>query len=138
MGRQTYVWPFTFSTPANTNTTAPLITVVNLGDIWCDSVELDIPPGNKGLAGILLTNNLTYSKGASSFVPWSTPYTYILADNLLLKYPIGAELPGAFAIWTYNTDVLEHLVQVRILGYYMTQAPANSTVQPVAQLPVSA
>jgi hypothetical protein len=134
MGQQNYVWQQQITVPANRPTSNPLITEVNLGDVWIDSVEIDIPPGNKGLAGIFLAMETSHVNNPTTWLPFGAPATWILADSELLKYKVGVEMPGAWGIWQYNTDVVSHLMQIRIEGYFMVQAPANSSVQPVAQL----
>lgn len=138
MGQETYVWQKQITVPKNTPGTAPLITVVDLGDVWVDSVEIDIPPGNKGLAAIMLADETSHVTNPTAWLPFGYPASWILADSQLLRYNVGVEKSGKWGIWQYNTDVVNHLMQIRIIGYYMVQAPPNSSNVQLAQIPISA
>lgn len=129
MGQATYVYPVTFTIPANVTAAVPHVVTPKLGNIWIDSIEIHVPPGNKGLSGIYVTNN------GVAILPWATPPVWLQADAEVLRYDIDVEVDTLLQVFTYNTDVQAHLVQLRVIGRPMVvQNPttAATAITPIA------
>jgi hypothetical protein len=128
----TYVWQSAVTVAANRVATNPLKVSPLLGDIWLDKVHIRIPPGPKGNTGVSIVN------AGVGIVPFGGNPTFMLADDELLEYDVGAEVNNGLQVWTYNTDVTAHTIQVRWIGRPMSVENLSSTPQPISALALSA
>jgi hypothetical protein len=125
MGMGTYVYPQSITIPANTASTSPHIVTPGIGDIWLDDIEFSTPSGNAGLVGFYVANN------QMAICPFASPAVWLLSQDETLRYPIGVEVSTGLAIYTYNTDIQVHLLQVRLIGRPMVlQNPSSTQIAP--------
>ena len=61
--------------PPGTTSDAPYTQQISLGDVWLYTVEVRIPPGPSGLAGIQVVSNGT------TVVPWTDDVGWLIGEN---------------------------------------------------------
>lgn len=100
---------FDIVTPAGTTAALPLTTAMTFDRGIVERIEVLIPPGPSGLVGFRIVHS------GDVIIPRDRS-KWIVADNEVIKweledYPTGS----AWSMRTYNTDVYEHTLYVRIL-----------------------
>jgi len=120
------LWPLTVTVPPNTPATAPLITPWALADANLDYIEIIVPDGNSGTAGIAV-----YWSG-TQIIPWGTD-SWLITNNEKIHIPVGSYITiSGLAVWAYNTGIFPHTFYLRAHVTYtttpvVTEAPAIGT-----------
>lgn len=102
-----------------------------IGDIWIDSIEVQIPSGHNGLTGLYVADSGT------PILPYSQTPVFLIATDRTLEYDVGNEFGATLTIVTYNQDVFPHTHYVRISGRYMVNQASSTSDAPVDILPIS-
>lgn len=106
MATRTYALSVTI--PAGTQQSNPQVTPWVTEDNQIDRIELLIPPGNNGLAGIRVM------KGDTQLIPWGTG-TWIVGNGTDHYWPIGAYLATSdMTIQAYNMGAYPHTFYLRM------------------------
>jgi poly(A) polymerase Pap1 len=113
--------------PANN----PLVSRPLIGNIWLESVEIQVPAGHMGQTGIVIRNNGT------QIVPWSATPHFIIVNNAILHYNIGVEVDTRLAVATFNTDAFVHTFYLRFFGIPMNLVNARLNPAIVPLVPVA-
>jgi hypothetical protein len=114
-------------TPAGTEDTAPLTTDLNWRQGYPVRLELRFPPGPSGLVGIQLLHS------GEVVVPHDKT-EWLITDNEPVIWPLdGFPYNAKYAIRSYNLDVYDHTVQVRML---FNEVAAQQIV-PIATIPIN-
>lgn len=111
---------------------APVTTAINVGDIWCYSVDIEVPPGPGGQMGFYMTYANT------QIVPWSQTPFFLVVDDFKHTFPVNAELGKGLAMVAYNTGYWPHTVYFRFLGVPIASYAAAQPQAPVAPVDLSA
>lgn len=128
---QVLTFPVNVTTPINTAIATPLTTPINMGDVYCYSVEVFIPPGPVGDMGFYLTN------AGLQILPWSQQLSWFVADNYDHTFPMGLELGSSLSCVSYNTGGYPHTVYFRFLIEPIASYLAAPGGAPLAQLDLS-
>lgn len=102
---------FKFSVAAAAGTTAgnPAVTALTMPPVEVEQVEIVIPRGVNGQAGIAI------AVGGNQQIP-ETLGTYVVRDNDIVRWPLqGYPNTGAWAAWTYNSGRRTHTFEVIFL-----------------------
>lgn len=97
------------TTPAGTPLDTPQTTSLSLG--WCNlnRIDLRIPPGPSGLAGVSIV------QAGTQLWPWGDYGTWIVGDDEQYSIDINVEIDSGISILTYNTDVYQHTMYFKFL-----------------------
>lgn len=117
--------------PTGTTQAAPFTTKLNLGDVWVQWVEIDVPPGPSGV----LFFNLSYN--GNGLVPSGVPLLFLNPDDFVQTYPVNAEIPGAMDFTGWNLGGFPHSVTFRFLATPIASWGATRLVPPVQPLDLS-
>ena len=99
----------TITTPAGTTTSSPLVTSLTWREGYPIRVELRIPPGPSGLMGVQLAHS------GQVIIPHD-PTEWLVTDNEPVIWPLDNYPYNAkWTVRTYNTDIYEHSLQIRML-----------------------
>ena len=112
------------TTAANTPSSTPLLTAIDLGDVLVNSIYLRIPPGHAGLTGWQL------QKSGNALVPFDQLDAWITGDNEVATFVISEEITTGLAIATYNTGTYPHTHYCRV-DYTPISATSTSDGVPV-------
>lgn len=102
--------PFNPTVPAGTTQDAPYVVEWDEGDVWLYGIQLQIPPGNSGLAGI------GFAVAGTPVVPWGVDQGYITGDDNYFEYDVGVEVGNGLTVIMYNADIWDHNFQVRFVN----------------------
>ena len=111
---------------------APVATDISLGDVWCYSVEVEVPKGTALLMGFALTYANT------QIIPWSQTPSFITVDDYEHTFPIDAELGKGLALVGYNAGAWPHTVYMRFLAVPVASRAASAAAAPMPALDLSA
>ena len=117
--------------PTGTTQAAPFTTTINLGDVWVEWIEIDVPPGPSGVVFF----NLAY--GGMGLVPSGVPLLFLNPDDWTATYPVNAEIPGKMTFTGWNLGGYSHTVTFRFLATPIAAWRVPSTVAPVQPLDLS-
>lgn len=126
-----YAFPVNITFQPGSTPAAPVTTPINLGDIYCYSVEVEVLSGPGGLMGFYL------SYASTPILPWGQTPTFLTVDNYQHTFPINAELGGSLACVGYNLGDWPHTAFLRFLGIPVAAYSANAPIAPVAELDLS-
>lgn len=99
----------TITTPAGTLSSAPLVTTLSWREGYPVQVEFMIPPGPSGLLGIQLAHS------GEVIIPRDKT-EFLVTDNEVVRWPLdGYPYNAKWTVRTYNTDVYDHTIQIRML-----------------------
>lgn len=97
------------TTPAGTDVATPQTTLLNWRQGYPVQLEIRFPPGPSGLVGVQLLHS------GEVVVPHD-PLEWLITDNEPVIWPLdGFPYNAKYALRTYNQDVYDHTVQVRML-----------------------
>lgn len=97
------------TTPAGTSFATPQTTLLNWRQGYPVQLEIRFPPGPSGLVGVQLLHS------GEVIVP-KDPTEWLITDNEPVIWPLdGFPYNAKYAVRTYNEDVYDHTVQVRML-----------------------
>jgi hypothetical protein len=114
-------------TPAGTTVAAPLTTALNWRQGYPIRVEFRFPPGPSGLVGIQLLHS------GEVVVPHDRT-EWLITDDEPVIWPLdGFPYNAKYAVRSYNLDVYEHTVQVRML---FNEVAAQQIV-PMTPIPIT-
>ena len=103
-----------------------------MGDVWCYSVEIEVPRGPSLMMGFALTYANT------QIIPWSTSASYLIVDDYQHSFPIDAELGKGLALVGYNAGAWPHTVYMRFLAVPVSSRAASAAAAPMPALDLSA
>lgn len=115
--------------PAGTAKSAPQNTDWDLGKVTLESLNIRIPPGPSGLAGIAVLY------AGVRIIPSEQVGTFWIGDDEQWDLEIGWEISGPLTIKTYNTDAYDHTFLLRAKVRDITLGPAGGA--PVGQVIVT-
>lgn len=99
----------TVTTPAGTAIASPLVTTLDWREGYPVRVEIRIPPGPSGLVGV------QFAHSGQVIIPHD-PDEWLVTDNEAVTWPLdNYPYNPKWTVRTYNTDVYEHTVQIRML-----------------------
>lgn len=109
-GRQlsTRIVPADFAVPAGTAAVAPISSILQLGEVNLDRVQIVIPDGVAGLAGI------AFFYAGQQILPFTNAASWIIGNNEQPSFPVDFELGGRLIMKAYNADVFLHTFYVRL------------------------
>lgn len=107
---------------------APVTTPIVIDDIYCYSVEVEVPDGPAGLMGFYI------QYASTQIVPWGPNGTYLRVDDYEHTYPVEAELGKSLAVVAYNTGAWPHTIYMRFLGTPIGAYQASQPVAPVTPI----
>lgn len=99
---------------------APSVQTISLGDIWCYSVDVLIPPGPLGTVGFYLQYaNLP-------IVPFAQTPTFLVADDYSHTFELDTEIGASLELVAYNQGFWPHTLYftfngVPVVSYGLTQ-----------------
>lgn len=125
-------YPFDITLQPGSTAAAPVTTAIGVADIWCYSVQIEVPKGPAGVMGFFLTYANT------QIVPWSQSKHYLVVDDFDHTFPVNAELGKGLAMVGYNTGYWPHTVYFRFLGVPIAAYSAAQPQAPVAPVDLSA
>lgn len=115
------------TTPVGTAISAPLKTALNFRQGAPVQVEISVPPGPSGLMGIALAHSGT------KIIPHDESEWLITDDEKVIwpltEYPTNSN----WEVWTYNTDIYAHKIQVRMLFNELGSNVLNPNVAPALE-----
>lgn len=88
--------------PSGTAKATPQSTSWNLGRVVVDQIDLRVPPGPSGLAGLAILY------AGVPIIPSEQPGTFFVGDDEAFSWPLTWEISGPFTVQTYNTDIYPH------------------------------
>lgn len=104
----TRVYPITVTVPAGTSQNAPISVPWVTEDAVLSDVEILIPPGANGVAGIRIM------KGDVQLLPWGAN-SWIIGNDYNRTFPIGGYLPTSdIKIQAYNAGSNQHSFYLRM------------------------
>lgn len=86
---------------------SPVTASWDLGTVVLDSVNVRVPPGPSGLAGLAIL----YS--GVNVVPSEQPGVFLVGDDEAWEFDIGVEVSGPLTLQLYNTDIYPHTFYLR-------------------------
>ena len=96
--------------PPGTQQNAPQTTNIDLGGVWCYSVEVEVPSGPHGVMGF----RIQYA--GTQVVPWGVGGGWLVVDDYEKTYPWGAEVGSSLQVVGYNLGNFAHSVFLRFLA----------------------
>lgn len=105
--------PFNVTVAPGSTPNAPVTTAINLGDIFCYSVDFVVPRGPNALMGF----NLSYA--GSIIVPWSpsgapgSAAPFLIVNDWQENVTIEAEIGASLSFVAYNQGFWPHTVYMR-------------------------
>lgn len=118
---------FNTGTTFNNQQTIP----INIGNVWCHSVEVQVPDGPKG--------NLAFALqyAGTQIIPWGVSGGFLQVDNYENTFAVDAELGKGLQAVGFNTGNFKHTVFMRFLVVPISAYLAGSVKAPVAPLDLS-
>lgn len=115
----------TIITPKATLIAAPLLTPLTWRQGYPVQVEIRIPPGPSGLVGVALAHSGT------QVIPHDEG-EWLITDNEPVIWPL-TDFPtnATWTVKTYNLDVYDHTIQVRMLLNEIGSISLPAAVAPV-------
>lgn len=99
----------TITTPAGTALASPLVTALDWREGHPVQVEIRVPPGPSGLVGV------QFAHSGQVIIPHDDT-EWLITDNEPVIWPLdGYPYNAKWTVRTYNTDVYDHTVQIRML-----------------------
>jgi hypothetical protein len=97
------------TTPAGTASSAPLVTALPWREGYPVRIEIRVPPGPSGLLGFQLAHS------GEVIIP-KDKTQFLITDNEAIMWPLDNYPYNAkYTVRTYNTDVFDHTIQIRML-----------------------
>lgn len=117
----------------NTGTTqfSTQTTTIDLGDVYCYSVELEVPNGPHGV----LFFYMQYA--GTQILPWGPNGTYLNVDDYTHTFPVDAELAKGLQVVGYNLGNFTHTVFFRFLATPIAAYRANNLRAPTPAIDLS-
>lgn len=106
--------------PLNTPIASAISQTLDLGFVVIDWVEVRIPSGHLGFTGFALDN------ADVRLVPWDNRNEWLIGDDDLLKYDIGAQASATMTMRGYNTGAFPHTFYLRFQVSDIAPASARS------------
>lgn len=113
--------PVNLVIPALTLPSAPFTQTLDLGDCLLRRIDLRIPPGPSGLAGVYITQTGT------QIWPWGVIGTYLIGDDEQFSTPIGTEIDQGIEFVAFNTDTFDHTFYFKFLYTPISLVAQGST-----------
>jgi len=114
------------TTPAGTDVATPQTTLLTWRQGYPVRLEIRFPPGPSGLVGVQLLHS------GEVVVPHDAS-EWLITDNEPVIWPLdGFPYNAKYAVRTYNQDVYDHTVQVRMLFNEV----ATQQIMPMAPIPL--
>lgn len=104
---------------------------IDIGDVWCYSVEVQIPDGPKGNLAIAL------QYAGTQIVPWGVEGGFLQADNYEKSFPVDAELGQGLQLVGFNTGNFDHTAFLRFLVVPIAAYGAGVAAAPAPALDLS-
>lgn len=118
---------FHVTTPAGTLETSPLTTDLQFLDGVVTDIQMVIPDGPSGLMGV------AFLYGGQQIIPNGD--MFIVSNNERIDWPITGYPTGSqWQLSTYNTDIYDHTVEVRLLVNEFTLPTPLATEVPLPTL----
>jgi hypothetical protein len=96
-----------YTVTAGTLRANPLVLPDKLGDVWCNDVNVRIPPGHCGQTGI----QIEYA--GVPIVPWNDANAFIIDDDKDYPFDVGMEFDQSLTVTMFNVGTFDHTFYVR-------------------------
>lgn len=123
--------PFSFTFQPGSTPTAPVSVSPNIGDIWCYSIEVEVPIGPGGAMGFALTYANT------QILPFSQAASYLVVDGYQKSFDVRTELGKSLQLVGYNTGYWPHTVYLRFAGIPIAAYQQQQPIPPASPLDLS-
>ncbi len=88
--------------PNQTPTSAPVSALFNPGDMILKGIDLTIPSGPSGYAGI------QWLVDGNTIIPFDQPGEWIISDDAKIHFEFDDEVGSGIQVQGYNTDMWDH------------------------------
>lgn len=98
----TRYWNTDIVVPHTTLSSAPLHTLLYVGDVTLGSCQIVIPNGHNGVTGIAID----YAR--QRIIPWERPGEFVVANDIELPFTIDIDISKPVDVYTYNEGQYDH------------------------------